>query len=142
LVAIPLFVSAIFMVAVSLSGVLAVGPFRPDPPRNLAEALALSDSATASLMIRTGADLVAVYEVRPGIGPSEMDRHVRPLAAAAFTLDDSMVTLAKMWGGALPPAEAATVACWLSFKGRESISRMIAPPSWKSSDCGKWSENR
>lgn len=135
-VAAPLVAAALFMAALALGGVTGAGPFRPDPPRNLSEALALSDAATAAWMFRSGADPVAVYEVRPGMLASELDRRVRPLAAAALTSDDYMVRLAQRYGATLPPAEAHDVACWLAGKGREAVAQLISPPDWTSVSCG------
>ena len=142
IVAAPLVAAALFMAAVALSGATGAGPFRPDPPRNLSEALALSDAATAVWMFRSGADPVAAHEVRPGMIASELDRHVRPLAAAAYTSDDYMVRLAQRYGATLPPAEAHDAACWLAGKGREGVAQMISPPDWTPAVCGTGVEPR
>ncbi len=135
LVAAPMAASLLAMSIVSASGLLGVPPFAPNPPRNVAEALAVSDAATAVRMFRAGADPSAVYEVRPGMIASELDQHVRPLAAAAFTSDDALVQLAKRFGATLPPAEARDAACWLAHKGREPIAILIAPAGWSASTC-------
>ena len=119
-----------------------MGPFRPDPPRNVAEALALSDSATAVRMFRDGADPAAMYDIRPGMLASDVGTRVRPLSAAAYTSDDDMVRLAQRFGATLLPAEAREVACFLAGKGRTSVSHMISPPDWTPDACGEAVQQR
>jgi hypothetical protein len=136
LVAGPLTAAVGLMVAISASGALGAGPFAPDPPRNLAEAIALSDAATAVWMLAAGADPNAVYEVRAGLLAGEVGRYVRPLAAAAYTSDDVVVRVAQRHGARLPPDEARAVACWMTFKGKGDIARMVAPSGWTAETCG------
>jgi hypothetical protein len=131
----PLAAALLLMVVLSASGALAVGPFAPDQPRNLGEAIVLSDSGTAVWLLANGADPNAVYEIRPGLLSSDLDRHVHPLAAAAYTLDDQMVRVTQRFGARLAPDEARTVACWMTFKNREAVARMVAPPGWTAESC-------
>ncbi len=135
LVAAPLVAATGLLLVLSVGGATPAGPFAPDPPRNLAEAIALSDAATASRLFRAGADPNAVYEIRPRLIESEVGLRVRPLAAAAYTSDDLMVRIAQRYGARLPPDEARTVACWMTGKGRGEIGRMVAPPDWTAGDC-------
>ena len=135
-VAAPIVAAALLMVALSASGALSVGPFAPDPPRNVAEAIALSDAATAAWMLATGADPNGIYDVRPGLLASELDRRLRPLADAAYTSDDLVVRVAQRYGARLPPDEARAVACWMTFKGKGDIARMVAPVDWTPESCG------
>lgn len=131
----PLVAAVGFVAAVTLGGAAGMGPFRPDPPRNVAEALALSDSATAVRMFRDGADPAAMYDIRPGMLASDAGTRVRPLSAAAYTSDDDMVRLAQRFGATLPPDDARPVACWLFMKGREKVARMVAPQDWAADGC-------
>lgn len=138
----PLLAAVAFMAVLTLSAATRVAPFKPDPPRNPSEALILSDPASAVWMFRTGADPAAIYEVRLKMLSSGMEAHIRPLVAAAYTGDDDMVELALREGASLPPDEARTAACWLSERGLETISRMVAPPGWSPGSCGPAAEER
>lgn len=141
-VGLPLAAALAVTVAMSAGGVLRVRGFAPNYPRNLAEALALSDAATAVRMLKGGADANAVYDVRPGMLNSEVDPQVRPLAAAAYTLDDAMVQLAQQHGARLPPEDARSVACWVARFRREEVVRLVAPPGWTEEACGLAGERR
>ncbi|MGE0391948.1 MAG: hypothetical protein AB7I25_01630 [Vicinamibacterales bacterium] len=140
-VAAPIAAAAGLMVLISAGGALPSGPFAADPPRNLAEAIALSDAATATWLLRSGSDPNAFYEVRPGLLESEVGVHVRPLAAAAYTSDDVMVRVAQRYGARLTPEEARAVACRMADKGREEIARMVAPSDWTAESCGSAEEH-
>jgi len=141
-VAVPLAAGLGVVLLMSLGGFFRVPGLAPDRPRNVAEALALSDSATAVRMFRMGADPSAMYEVRPRMLASEVGRHARPLAAAAYTSDDHVVRTALQHKAALPPDEARAVACWLAIKEREPIALMIAPPGWSAASCGPAEERQ
>ena len=135
LVTAPPLMAVLLMAVISTGGALSVGPLAPDPPRNLAEAIALSDAATAAWLLQTGADPNAVYRIRPGLLSGDVDMQVRPLAAAAYTADDVMVRVAQRYGARLPEDEARAAACWLAGKGREGIGLMVAPPGWTRDAC-------
>lgn len=141
-VGLPLAAALAVTVAMSAGGALRVRGFAPNYPRNLAEALALSDAATAVRLLRGGADANAIYDVRPGMLNSELDLRVRPLAAAAYTLDDAMVQLAQQHGARLPPEDARSVACWVARSRREEVVRLVAPPGWTEEACGLAGERR
>lgn len=134
-VAAPLGGALVLVALLAASGAAGVGPFAPDPPRNVAEALALGDAASAVRMFRAGADPLALYEIRPRMLAREVGRRVRPLAAAGYTSDDMMVRIAQQAGARLPPDEARTVACWLRAKGRDTVAKMLAPEAWSPEAC-------
>lgn len=136
LVAAPLAGAVVLMVVISAGGALPAGPLASDPPRNLGEAIALSDAATATWLLRAGADSNAAYEIRPGLLASEAGLSVKPLAAAVYTSDDVMVRIAKRYGAQLSPEEVHTVACGMAGKGRVAIARMVAPAEWMPESCG------
>lgn len=131
----PLLAGVSLMVVITVGGAVPGGPFAPDPPRNLAEAMALSDAATARRLLESGADPNAMYDIRPGMLASEVGLRHRPLAAAVYTSDDLMVGLAQRYGAQLPPDEARAVACWMAARGREAIGRMVAPSDWTAVTC-------
>lgn len=135
LVTAPPLMAVILTAVISAGGALSVGPLAPDPPRNLAEAVALSDAATAAWLLQTGADPNAVYQIRPGLLDGELPLRLRPLAAAAYTADDAVVRVAQRYGARLPEDEARTVACWLAGRERAGIGLMVAPPGWTAETC-------
>ncbi len=142
LVAAPLVAALALAATMGLGGAAGVGPFQPDPPRNVSEALAVSDVATAVWMFRTGADPAAVYTVRPELISSGLDTQVRPLAAAVYTGNDFIVAIALREGATLPPDEAGPLACRLESRDRETVARMVAPPGWTAGSCRPAAEER
>ncbi len=136
LVAAPLVAAAALMVVISVGGALPAGSLAPDPPRNLGEAIALSDAATAVWLLETGADPNAIYQVRPGMLPEEVGLSVRPLAAAVYTSDDVVVRVARRYGAELSRDEAHAAACFMAGRGREAIGRLVAPADWTAESCG------
>lgn len=141
-IGLPLAAALAVTVAMSAGGALRGRGFAPNYPRNLAEALALLDAATAVRLLRGGADANAIYDIRPGMLNSELGLQVRPLAAAAYTLDDVIVQLALQYGARLPPDDARSVACWVARSGRETVVRLVAPPGWTEEACGLAGELR
>ena len=131
----PLVAAVVFMAAVSLGGATGIGPFKTDPPRNVAEALVLSDAGTAVWMLRTGADAAAIYDVRLEMLSSGIDEHIRPLVAAAYSGDEVIVGVALREGATLPPDEAHALACWLTSRSREGVAGLVAPPGWNPEMC-------
>ncbi len=142
LVAAPLVAAVALAAAMGLSGAAGAGPFRPDPPRNVSEALVISDAASAVWMFRTGADPAAVYTVRPELISSALNNRVRPLAAAVYTGNDFIVAVALREGATLPPDEAGPLACQLESWDRETVARMVAPPGWTADSCRPAAEER
>ena len=135
LVAAPLLAALGVAAAMSIGGALPFGPLAPDSRRNLAEAIMLSDAATAAWLLEMGADPNALYDLRPDLVDPEVGPRVRPLAAAVYTSDDVVIRVAQRYGARLSPEEAHAVACRMAGKGREAIGRLVAPAGWTADSC-------
>lgn len=134
----PIAMAALYVAILVAGGLLNLGPLRPEPYQNLAEAAAGRDAATALRRIREGYDPNRQYLVSAGRlseVPWTGAKELLPLEAAALTGDDVMVALLQREGAVLDAAEALRIACLSSSRGRTEIAKMIAGALWDADRC-------